>query len=487
MSKRLIVILALVFAVGLTGAYAEVQNVKVSGDLTIKAVTRNNLDLAKTATMPGGGGNISNDEQDNFLSIARVKVDADLTDNVSTTVRLINERDWDGDDTGGEMNDIELDLAFVNLKEFLYSPLSVTLGRQELRYGNGLVIGDPDTNNLSAASGLTQSDLSLRKAFDAVKAVLNYDPLVVDLVYAKIDENTITGASANDDTDLYGINANYALDKETTLEGYFFSKIKGSAATKFTAAQRTTGRALAGDLAKHDTVNTIGGRAVNTSVNNLTAQVEGAFQFGTYNPGFDINSQVLAVAASRKAWSAQAIANYDLKDVAPDMISKYNPSIMGSYTYLSGEKNTRTGEDVYRGWDPMFEDQTLGHLINRIMGYTNSQIVTLSGKVTPIEDVTLNVDYVTLWLNKRFPGAHPTGSTIAGHNTSNLRGVAGGNTYAMTDDSHLGQEIDATLTYDYTEDVQFSLLGGLFIPGDAFHSNNDSKAGEIIGSMKVTF
>src|SRR3989338_790822 len=224
-------------------AYAEVQNVKVSGDLTIKGVSRENIDLNKTrreeTTASTDITETNNDEQDNFLSIARVKIDADLTDNVSTTIRLINERDWDGDNAAAANNDIDIDLAYVSMKEFLYSPLSLTLGRQELIYGNGLVVGDPDTNNLSGATSLTQDDLSLRKAFDSVKAVLNYDPLVVDLVYSKIDENTITGNGANDDTDLYGLNANYALNKETTLEGYVFSKNTGSSAAEFTAAQRT--------------------------------------------------------------------------------------------------------------------------------------------------------------------------------------------------------------------------------------------------------
>ena len=479
MNKRLILVLALVFALGLTyGAYAEVQNVKVSGDLTIKGVSRNNLDLDKTRS----GGTINNDEQDSFLSIARVKVDADLTDNVSTALRLINERDWDGDNTVASQG-IDIDLAYVSMKEFLYSPLSVTLGRQELRYGNGLVIGDPDTNNVSAASTLTQSDLSLRKAFDAVKAILNYDPLVVDLIYAKIDENLITGTTANDDVDLYGINANYALDKQTTLEGYFFSKSRGSNSAEFTAALgRTTGAALTTQATKRDLVNTFGGRAVNTSVKNLTAQLEAAYQYGAYNPGYDINSQNAAEIGRRRAWALQAIANYDLKD-ALSGLAKYSPSIMGTYTFLSGEKNTRTTKS-YRGWDPMFEDQTLGHLVNRIMGYSNAQILTFSGKVTPMDDVTLNVDYANYWLNKRYPAGD---GTAVGFNTTNLRGVTGGNTYAMTDDRYLGQELDATLTYDYTEDVQFSLLGGVFFPGKAFHDVNESRAGELIGSMKVTF
>jgi hypothetical protein len=50
-----------------------------------------------------------------------------------------------------------------------------------------------------------------------------------------------------------------------------------------------------------------------------------------------------------------------------------------------------------------------------------------------------------------------------------------------------GQEIDLTGTYDYTEDVQFKLLAGIFLPGSSFTRNSDATASEVIGSMKVTF
>ncbi|RJP28739.1 MAG: hypothetical protein C4533_02825 [Candidatus Omnitrophota bacterium] len=481
MSKRLVLVLALAFVFGVTFcAYAEVQNVKVSGDLTVMGISRNDLDLTKTT----GGGATSNDEQNNFSSIARVRIDADLTDNVMATIRLINERDWDGEDTTTtEANNIEIDLAYATMKEFLYSPLSLTIGRQELRYGNALVVGDPDTNNLAAASTLTAGDLSLRKSFDAIKAVLNYDPLTVDLVYAKIDENTIRGANSNDDIDLYGINANYALNKDTTLEGYIFSKQTGSNATKFTAAQRTTGVALADPGTKENDIHTVGVRVANTSVKNLMAQLEAAFQFGKYNPGYDINSQNAAVEGDRRAYALQAIAHYNLMDIVPSSLSKYKPQVMGTYTYLSGEKNTRTS-GTYHGWDPMFEDQTPGSLINAIFGYSNSHTLALTGKVNPMEDVGFRVDYAAVWLDKKFPD---TGTATAGFNTVNMRGVAGASTYTMTGKRFLGQELDATLTYDYTEDVQFGLRSGIFFPGDALQGNNDRNATELIGTMKVTF
>ncbi len=250
MSKRLILILALAFVVGMTfAAYAEVQNVKVSGDITVMGVARNNLDLAKA---PIEDSSISSadtwdDKESDMLSIARVRVDADLTDNVSTTVRLLSERNWNGESrTGVENNrniglttantavdedNINIDLAYVALKEFLYSPLTLTLGRQNLRFGNGWIVGDPDTNLWAGRSPLAEGDLSARKSFDSIRASLNYDPLMVDVIYAKVEERTST---TNDDLTLMGINANYALNQDTSLEGFFFSKVKGSNAATVT-------------------------------------------------------------------------------------------------------------------------------------------------------------------------------------------------------------------------------------------------------------
>ncbi|MFA5115560.1 MAG: hypothetical protein WC469_05855, partial [Candidatus Omnitrophota bacterium] len=64
MSKRLILVLALAFVVGTTcAAYAEVQNVKVSGDINFLAVARNQFDLTK-----GTDGNKYDDHESFFAT-----------------------------------------------------------------------------------------------------------------------------------------------------------------------------------------------------------------------------------------------------------------------------------------------------------------------------------------------------------------------------------------------------------------------------------
>ena len=280
MSKRLILVLALAFVVAFSlSAYAEVQNVKVSGDITLMGIERNNLDLAKTRPTSATNALYTKDDNaKNAIAITRVRVDADLTDNVSTTVRLINERVWGGEDSSQGDTGIDIDLAYATLKEFLYSPLTMTIGRQELHFGTDFIMGDSGTK-YSTKDHLPfyEQDLSSRRSFDAVRATLNYDPLIVDVIWAKVVEGSTT---VNDDTTLSGINANYALNKQTTLEAYFFDKIKDSGSTKLVPLSPYT------EIAKGEKVYTAGGRVANTSIKNLALGLESAVQWGTFNPSY---------------------------------------------------------------------------------------------------------------------------------------------------------------------------------------------------------
>lgn len=511
MSKRLIMILAFAFVIGMgLTAYAEVQNVKVSGDITVYGIARNNFDLLKNPvsgtvlTDTTSNASTNYDDKDRYLSeIMKLRTDADLTDNVSATVRLISQRDMNGNNgaagetnrnvgflarTAGE-NNIALHLAYATLKEFLYSPLTLTVGRQALRFGNAWIVGDPDTNGFSAGN-LAAGDLSQLKAFDAIRATLDYDPLKVDLIYSKISEARV---NRNDDLTLSGLNANYALSKETTLEGFFFSKVTGSDAGAVTNVDSGNATAFANlsstNNQKTDSVHTVGARVVNKTVNNLTVDASAAFQFGTYNPKYDVNARWIsatdkAQTSNRRAWGTEVIAIYNLKDIAA--ISKYHPVIMGAYTYLSGESRDKVGSKTYHGWDAMFEDQTFGHIINAIMGFSNATIWGLSLQAKPTDDLSAKLDYAALWFNKRFP----EGRLV------NLSGVSTARTFAMGQQPFAGQELDLTLTYDYTEDVQFSFLGGFFVPSRSINVNRTSagairadraNASELIGSMKVTF
>ncbi|MDD5731180.1 MAG: alginate export family protein [Candidatus Omnitrophica bacterium] len=452
MSKRLILVLTFAFVVAFSmAAYAEVQNVKVSGDITVLGIDRSQFGLKHKAGLK---------TETAAATITRVKVDADLTDNVMATVRLLNERYWgtENENTGFDSNSVlDVDLAYVTMKEFLYSPLTLRVGRQELHFGNDMIVGAAGTNNTAPSASpfsVADPDLTVRKAFDAIRATLNYDPLTIDLIAAKVTERILKN---NDDTNLFGVNANYKLNKTTTAEAYLFMKSNGKKALATGAASNS----------KADKIYVPGARLVAKPTDEFTLQGEAAYQFGTFNT--TANQPV-----SRRAWAAEAAATYDFTKV------KYTPSATLLAAYFSGKKdpnNTGITSKHYNGWDPMFENQKFGDIANAQFSQSNARIA--GGIVTAklVEDVILKGEYYAFWWDKVYlPGDVVT--------------TARGDTVVMNANKSkrfAGQEVDLTATYNYTEDVQFNVLGGMFVPGAAFDKSNRSKATEVIGSMKVTF
>jgi len=466
MGKRLIMFLVFAMLVGMTcAAYAETQNIKVSGDITAYSVIRDQFRLQQAYEQ--------NDNECHFSTITRLRVDADLTDNVLATVRLINERVWgeeydsdystSGESTvsaDGEDTDVHIDLAYITLKEFFYSPLTLTIGRQELHFGSEMIVGDVDSNNaVSAASGIFDQDLSKRKAFDAVRATLDYDPLIIDVIYAKISEQTINNPNQpeDDDIDLWGMNARYDFGGNWNALGEFYYFGKKARSHHAIGAQE-----------KADVVHTIGARTVLTPIERLLVALEGAMQFGktsTNNVGTTGSHEL----RKHDAWAASAYAQYAL-----DM--KYDPLLAISYAFFSGDKDS-TNVDSSNAWDNMYENQTTGHIINVLFESANCHILKLSGSLTPIEDLRVTLDYVWVNLAKSM-----NGQTL----TTTVPGSTAGHTM-QNDKMHLGDEIDLTLVYDYTEDVQLGLIAGAFFPGSAFDSVCRKTATEIIGSVTVEF
>ncbi|MFA5199693.1 MAG: alginate export family protein [Candidatus Omnitrophota bacterium] len=447
MGKRLMVLLALALVVGLAfgPAYAEVQNVKVSGDIIASGVARSHFNLSRN-------NDDSSDLKQTFLMTqTRVRVDADLTDNVMATVRLINERIWNGQNDHGvsglntdtNTNSIDLDLAYVTLKEFLYSPLTLTIGRQEIKFGNSLIIGNAKVR----ASGISiPSDLTERKAFDAIRATLNYDPLVVDLVYAQVkqdnsvDRNTIS---------LTGVNATYAVNNKLNVSGYYWLK------------RDNNQPAGAGVTSRTDQLSTIGGLVSATPVEDLNLSAEAAYQFG--------KNRATANQEKHNAWAFQGMANYTMSKL------KMTPKIGGSITYLSGNKSS---DDKNDGWDPMFYDQKLNNIVYTLIPFSNLIAYNLQASVKPKEDVTVSLVYGYYDAAKKSTNSFTVPNTYD-NGSSYYSG-------SYTGKKHIGSALDANITYDYTEDVQFGLTGGYFLPGNGLTVDNRN-ATQLIGSMKVVF
>jgi len=447
---KLMSILAIVALIAVP-AFAEVQNVKVSGDIDSKMITRANYDFNNNLGS-------SQDKDTWFTSTARLQVDVDLTDNVSTCVRLLNERDWGKEDlstTDNNSTEILLDIASVKMKEMFYAPLTMTIGRQNLRFGNGLVVGDPDSND-AAVNGATASDLSLRKSFDAVRATLDYNPLVVDLIFAKVDAGTVGVSKTGDDTNLSGINAAYKFDKyNSEMEAYMFSKN-----TRSTTLDT-------------DNIYTYGVRGSLEPISKLVVDAELAMQKGDY--------VVSGEKLDRSAWAADLGAVYAID-------YKWSPKVGARYSYRSGSKtgtsgaNDDTGESKYKAWDTSFEDQTHGIIANKIFDGNNDGVdsngstINVMASVVPLQDLTVALDYYNFMLAQKW------GTTVTTVRTLNSSG-----SYEIRDNKNLGQEVDLSLVYDYTEDVKLGLTAGYFLPGKAFLKDNNDPASTVMADVKVSF
>lgn len=479
--------IALVIALAMP-AYAEVQNVKVSGDITVRGLARDDYDLADSPGQGVSGGTLNKDDRNFYNTITRLKVDADLTDNVSTTVRLLNQRDWGIGTTPlateTPNNEIAIDLANVTLKELFYAPLTLTLGRQNLAFGNQLIVGNGLLRNTNGV--LTALEYSADNGYDSIRATLDYNPWTIDLVTAKIGE-TSGGAAAtpvSNDQDLYGINAGYKFNSyDAEAELYYFAKLDGAFATVITEGSSAVGAGTTrtGNRRTYEEneVHTVGTRGSAEFVDGLHTNAEFAYQFGEIrdtmtNAGDSIISGT-SQTRDRRAWALNVGADYDIPVEAAYFKS---PNLLVEYGYRSGEEASNNGK--YEAWDAMYTGKfysAIGSFLSTIYATTdiddtpfttNSHTIKVKGSFKPIDKLTAEL----AWVNFRFADAPVAGAK-----------------------KEAGNEVDAQLTYNYTDDVTFGLLGGWFIPGDYYdraipagvNSKSNDPASSLVGTVSVAF
>ena len=482
--RKVILLALLAVAFVAMPAFASVQNVKVSGSVNSSWIVRDQFDL--------GDRTIAENYYQNFLiTQAILRVDANLTDKVDATVSLINERAWGDEgndidstgtstDTSEGANDVDIHLAFVKIREMLYSPLTVYIGRQVFAYGNSFVIDATGTNNSTSAGGLdgVAEDMTMRSALDAVRMVFDYNPLTIDVVAAKIDQGNLGGTGLHDDDiDLFGANANYKLgDKwDTTVEGYFWAKID----------QSTKGGSPGFGL-KPDTVYMPGAHVSTNPVKGLNLQAEGAIQRG--NKAITASNPDNVI---REAIGGQVVANYMLPF---EKTAKWSPVVTGVYTYVSGDSNpnengNNAGDQHYTAWDPMLENQGGGNIYNTLFDLSNAHIALLKAQVKPMEDVTTSVEFTRMWLDKEIAGA---GQSFVGNCSGSscfvLKQPDGSTTNPrVTTNKHIGDEVGLAAVYQYTEDVSFGAKANYFMPGRMFHKDNSNNASQYIVNANVNF
>ena len=471
-------------------AFAETQNVKVSGSIDAYWFYRVNLDLQDNndsgaipvgGAVPTSGGTTnttghSSEADDFFMSITQIEVSADLTDNVSTVINLINQRDWNADDfvadaasvntnTGPNEFDILLDLAYVQMKEIFYSPLTLTIGRQDLWFGRGFIVGN--NNTAWDTQGITQADeYSVTTAFDAIRATLDFNPWTLDFVYSKIQEGS---HDPEDDLDLWIVNVNYKFaEYNAVAEGYYVGEMDRN-------ALRTAGTSGTNDSGgtKGNDTHTLGGRVQFDPISQITLGGELAYQFGDYRAA-KLATAVFPEGRNREAWAADLFAEYRWDNT-------WKPMAGIEYIYMSGENDLgATSTQSYGAWNAPFRGPTYGWIHEYLeTNYAtsdpgdqsagqNHESISVYGSMKPLEDLLLSARYYYFWTPESIH------TTPTNPNTGSR-------------DSELGYEIDTSVSYSYTEDVTFTFMANWFIPGGFYTDPSDATASEYISEVKVTF
>lgn len=448
--KKLLTILAAVMLLGLVvPAFSAVENVKVGGDIVVKGIYRNNFDMTKKAAVVGAAG----DGNSYIYTGARVYVSAELSDNVSAMVRFIDERDWSGlvgVDVASRV--VLTDLAYVKVSDLVVPGLNLTVGRQEIQIGDGLVVGSQYRagNNFVASS--YYYDYGLQKAFDAIKVDYAFTaaPVTVTAFKAKITEAYDNGVVAvpffgplgnANDGDLYGLDVVIKGESVTVNPYYVYETISVNGTQD------------------SNILSTAGIKAAWNPMEALALSGEYAKQFGS--------NKTVVGNPDYEGWALVLGASYKFN-------TNMAPVVSAMYADFSGQKATAT--DI-KQWVPVFPSN-IASRVGKIAypalfaggegalvlgGGSGVRTLKLGLALQPTEKVGLTLDWFNLTAKET-----PTG----------------------VDDS-VGNEIDLGITYQYSEDLSFGLDLGYFMTGDYIEdtvgAGNDKNAWQAIATMKVAF
>ena len=357
--KKLWLVVALVAWGGLAiNTFADVQNIRLSGDIRIRAYYLNGTDIENSGKNGGDAAFIS--------QRTRVSVEADLEDHVLVVVTLKAEGLWGGDNesnnssgAGGSSSssinrrwDVGVTEAYVQFNEVFYSAATLKLGRQYLHYGRGLIISS------------TEQEYN----YDAARLVLDYYPLTIDIVGAELVNNQFFSSTPTHggSADLLFINARYEMSDSVIkdVEAYFGWVAQGS------SGPITLGRVPPTQFAGSPLI--IGLRSDMNLTEGLQTWVEGAYEFGQDGT---VNNNTLS------AFLANVGGRYTLKG------TQWSPVFNGGYTFASGGGDGNTDSTFVPWFD--YVDGYNGYLFAPAL--PNIHIFNLGASVKPYENTTLSL------------------------------------------------------------------------------------------------
>jgi len=536
MRKSAILLLAAITVAVAMPAFAELQTVQVGGQLRIRGnwysgtfASRGDFGGVAAAVTPTGfaglrwpaaflpfrpvqslfGGNAIQslyrwDNQGNDVKFieqrTKLNVRADFTNDVSAFIELDSYDVWGGDAdfrsnyiTGfdaraASVNDVEVYQAYIEARNMWQMPLTARIGRQELNFGSGWLVGTNDNGSLF--TGLS---------FDAFRLTYGTDQFSVDAFAAKLFENGVV--EEDGDIDFYGIYGSYKGMEGMAFDAYWLwlRDARRLNDTNFPWFVEWLENWLSVDDYDVTNIHTIGLRGAGT-IGAFDFDAEFAYQFGKAGQvGFLAKPFVYGDDGAKYSnYAGHAEVGYTF-DMA------YNPRVFLGGAYIGGEDNR---EITFAQWLNPFDRPKASVSFNRLFSNVEyskfldntelSNVWLLNGGVSGNATETISVKAMVTYLASLESFDSPAYFKIGSWRVPIAPNWPW---WTSKNSKDMGWETDLSATYKYTEDLSFEvgwahlftgggLKDGNFNNGNglAFNGGVGSKDGDLLYfETKISF
>lgn len=356
---------------------------------------------------------------------------------------------------GAEGDDsFDLRQAYVEISSYDKCPWGLKIGRQVLAYGDERLVGEFDWNNFS-------------RTFDAIKLTykgsgfsadaFTSSPVVIwDDQFDKSDVFNQWGTQPHRDLFFSGVYLTVDPLPFGTWDFYTFmlDEAHGNTSTMQGLLASVPPK---GSLTAHSDFATIGSRIKGDPKKLLGWEFSGefAYQVGTVY-GLDLN-----------AYAGTAGVGYNWLSVPG------KPRLYVEFNYASGDDSPASSKGGVTGGEThtfqnLFPTNHKFYGIMDLFSWQNLQNVMVSTRISPLKDVTVQLDYNAFWL---------ADTNDAWYRANGLVTVRPLNTAARAADNYAGSEIDLVATWNATKNLQFQGGYSHFFAGQYLKETSTALAG----------
>ena len=339
--------------------------------------------------------------------------------------QLQDTREWNSERPNtpgirGDEGDDNFDLRqgyveFGNLKEF---PLSLTVGRQVLNYGDSRLVADPQWTNFG-------------RTFDAVK--LRYEQKgfgSIDLFAARpvqIKQDVFNDSDSADN--FFGAYASLDMLSFQTTDVYVLYRDKADVQPDLDPTNKIDPRGTFNGPAQR--ITTIGTRWASKkgALGPWDYGFEGAYQFGDLWAANRVGK-----ALDQKAFALHAHGGYTFDQAA------WKPRVGLEYNYSTGDKNPADGKS--ESFQTLFPSNFAPYGYMDEIAWRNMHNARLHLTAQPTKQLTVELSYHALWLADTNDYWYRNGVSSVRTKTP-----TGADVRTVNASNFLGHEIDLAFTY----------------------------------------